>query len=128
MKKLIIFFLLFPFAIIYSQQWEIMNIRDSDNTKYSYKSKSSNTAWVKEARDNIKYYKNGKLTVTKGYSIVLYKFDCTGKKIGVMQVAVYGESNNLVNNPSLEDYPQMDYVIPDSIAEGLLEYFCTNRN
>ena len=45
-----------------------------------------------------------------------------------MQVAVYGGSNNLVNNPSLEDYPQMDYVIPDSIAEGLLEYFCTNRN
>lgn len=128
MKKIILVFLLFPFANFYSQQWETMEVHDSDNTVYSFKLNSTNTAWVKEVKDKIPYYKNGKLAVTKGYSIVLYKFDCAGKKIGVMQVVVYNTNGNIVNSAELEEYPQMNYIIPDSIADGFLEYFCANRN
>ena len=124
MKKIILVFLVFPFANIYSQQWEIMNIRDSDNTEYSYKSKSSNTAWVKTVQDKIEYFKNGKSAYTKGHEIVLYKFDCEEKKMGIMQVTVYDTNNNPLEIVDLGENRKMQYVIPDSIGESLLLHFC----
>lgn len=125
MKKIVLLLTLLIGANLFSQDWEEI-LKGNDN-KYYYKPNTDTTAWIKETSDKMAYYptnsKNKK--IIDGYKIVLYKFDCSEKQIGILQMTVYSKSGKVVSSAKISElFVEMNYVIPDSIGEGMLNLFC----
>ncbi|MDR6157027.1 mRNA deadenylase 3'-5' endonuclease subunit Ccr4 [Chryseobacterium sp. SLBN-27] len=124
MKKIILLLPVFITTNLFSQDWK--EILASDNHKYYYKPSTEKTAWIKDVSEQTEYYPaNNNKKIIDGYKIILYKFDCSEKQIGVLQMTTYSKSGKVLNTTRINEYlVQMDYVIPDSIGEGILDSFC----
>ena len=99
-------------------------------TDYYYKLNSYNTAWTKEISKKTKYYPTRSETprIIDGYQINLQKFDCSEKKMGIIQITTYSKSGKVLKTSKSTDYyVEMNYVIPDSLGESLLNAFCSKN-
>lgn len=117
MKKILLLFaLLISCNVLFAQksEWELI-AEGVDSTMYYYKPNTKNTAWIKVVEEKNKNVE---------YLINLYQFDCDERKIGVVQVVSY-KNGKVLNSTTLKSYEiEMRYVVPESIGETLLLYFC----
>ncbi len=97
----------------------------ADNTKYFFKQNTEKTAWTKaESQETIYFDKDIKKTID-GYHLSLWKYDCDERQIGIIQKNTYTKNGKLVNSFTLKSYEiEMNYVVPDSIGESLINSFC----
>lgn len=102
---------------MFSQDWE--EILMGNDSKYYYKPNTDKTGWIKEVSDKTAYYSTNKAQSKKiidGYKIILYKFDCSEKQIGILQMTTYSKSGKVLKTTKINEYlVEMDYVIPESI-------------
>ncbi len=130
MKKLLLALTLFLFSISYSQEWKL--ISENDASSFYYKPNTDDTAWIKEFSKKIKYYPSKSSMDTKyidGYQLSLYKYNCSSKKMGLLQVNIYSKDGKLLNSYETNEYlVDMKYVTPDSIGETFFNVFCSKEN
>jgi len=125
MKQILVIFLIFFSIKTYSQNWE--QILQSEQEEYYYKSNTHNTAWVKIVSEKTEYDsdKTQKKEIIDGYKMILWKFDCSGKKLGVIQAIIYSKDGESIQSyKQNEILVEMDYVVPETIGEELLYKFC----
>lgn len=109
------------------QDWKL--VTELKNGSYYYKPNTNETAWIKIISDSIEYYPTespqGVKKTVDGYQLVLWKFDCTSKKLGLIQTSVYSKDGTLLSKSKQnEQLVEMDYVIPDSLGEDILKSIC----
>ena len=126
MKKILSLLLFFTISLSYSQDWKLLF--KSDNETYYYKPNNDETAWIKVTSNKTEYHPSkvsSQVKIVDGYKIILWKFDCSKKKIGVIKSTIYSkDGKNLESYSQNELLVDMDYANPDSIGEALLRAFC----
>ena len=126
MKKILLIISFFTISFCYSQDWEI--VTKQENGDFYYKPNTDETAWIKIVSDKTEYYPSKTSSNTKtvdGYKIVLWKYDCTDKKIGIIKSTTYSKDGKVLENFSQKEYlVEMDYVNPETLGEALLLHFC----
>ncbi|MCB0743365.1 MAG: hypothetical protein KDC67_05635 [Ignavibacteriae bacterium] len=125
MKQILVLILIVFSIKSYSQNWE--QILQTEQEEYFYKSNTHNTAWVKVVSDKIEYLsdKTQKTVIVDGYKMVLWKFDCRQKQIGIIQALVYNKDGEVLNSFKQDEIlVDMNYVVPETIGETLLYKFC----
>ncbi|MGH2666403.1 surface-adhesin E family protein [Flavobacterium sp.] len=129
MKKILLLLSLFTFSFSYSQDWKLLF--DQENGEYYYKPNTYDTAWIKIVSEKTKYYPNKasqKEKIVDGYQMVLWKFDCNSKQLGIIQSTVYSKDGKMLQTfKQNEVLVEMNYVNPDSVGEGLLNQFCESE-
>lgn len=127
MKKFLIIAAILIGANLFAQDWEYITSGEKNN-KFYYKPNTDDTAWIKEVSNKLSYYETNKEQSKKiidGYQITLYKFDCSKKQIGGIQLITYSKSGKVLKTYTFPEYLiEMNYVVPDSIGESLLKSFC----
>ena len=112
-----------------AQEWKYI-IKSADGTEYYYKPNTSKTAWVKQVSSKTSYYskeEKGQKKIVDGYHVCLWKFDCEEKKIGLAQQNTYNTNGEVLSAITFKEYDiEMIYPNPDSIAENLINAFCSN--
>ena len=118
--------MLFTISFSYSQDWKLLS--ESKNEITFYKPNTEKTVWVKIASDKTEYYPNNtsqKAVIVDGYRIVLFKFDCTTKKMGIIQSITYSNKGKILETFEKDDeLIEMNYVTPDSNGETLFKVCC----
>lgn len=126
MKKYLLLLMLFAFSFSYSQDWKL--IFELKNGTYYYKANTKNTAWIKLVSDKTEYFPDEiskKAIIVDGYKLMLWKFDCRSRQTGIIQIIAYSQDGEVLDTyRENEILVEMDYVIPGTIGEGLLETFC----
>lgn len=126
MKKILVLLSFFTFSFCYSQDWKFL-FEQKDGIYY-YKPNTDETAWIKVISEKTEYYPTKTSEKTKtvdGYKLILWKFDCTSKKLGFIQASVYSKDGVVMDTfRENELLVEMNYVIPDSVGERLLKVFC----
>lgn len=126
MKRFLLLMTLLCGADLFSQDWREIAI--GNDSKYYYKPNNDKTGWIKEVSEKLVYYSantDKSKKIIDGYQISLYKFDCSEKQIGILQMTTYSKSGNVLKTLKINEYlVEMNYVIPDSIGEGMLDSFC----
>ncbi len=126
MKTILFFCFLLLSKFCYSQDWKLL-FEVEDGTYY-YKPNTSETAWIKVVSNKTTYYPNKastKLKTVDGYTIVLWKFNCEDRKLGLIQSNVYSKDGKLLDSIERNELlVDMRYVIPESIGEQMLTKFC----
>jgi hypothetical protein len=82
---------------------------------------------VKIVSEKTEYYpnKSTKKSYVDGYQLQLLKFDCREKKLGLVQHNVYSKDGKVLSTLEVKDYMiDMSYVIPDSLGENMINFFC----
>tara|TARA_R110000850_G_scaffold245318_1_gene370200 strand:+ start:329 stop:712 length:384 start_codon:yes stop_codon:yes gene_type:complete len=127
MKQTLVLVLIVFSIKTYSQNWE--QILQTEQEEYFYKPNTQNTAWIKIVSEQTEFIseKTQKKKIIDGYKMILWKFDCNGKKIGVIQAIIYSTDGKSINSfKQNEILVEMDYVVPETIGEKLLDIFCEN--
>ena len=57
------------------------------------------------------------------HTMMLYRIDCSGQRIGVVSAASYKPDGSVAASKNFP-YPTMSPVIPDTVGEELLTYIC----
>ncbi len=126
MKKILLLLLFFTFSFCHSQDWKLL--LDSKEGTYYYKPNTDKTAWVKLVSEKTIYYSKDDRSNPKsvdGYTIILYKFDCSLKKMGVIKSTAYSKAGDELDSYKRdEQLVEMDYVDPESKSESFLITFC----
>lgn len=129
MKKQLLLLLLFIGSVCSAQDWQYL--LESNNKAYYYKSNSSNTAWVKVVSDTTTYYASNddiRPTTVDGYTVYLYKFSCSSKKLGVLKTIVYSKDGKPLDIESTDEFlADMEAVKPNSVGEEMLFQFCYGK-
>lgn len=126
MKKTLLLLSFFIFSFGYSQDWKLLF--EIEGATYYYKPNTDDNAWIKIVSAETEYYPDKfskKAKIVDGYRVLLWKFDCRNKKLGVIQVTTYSKDGKVLNTyKENEILVEMNYVNPDSVGEGLLNTFC----
>lgn len=123
MKKFLFITTLLIGANLFAQDWEYITSGE-DNNKFYYKPNTDDTAWIKEVSEKLVTYDKDQKTID-GYRLTLYKFDCSKRQIGGIQIITYSKSGKMLKTYTLPEYSvQMNYVVPESIGESILNSFC----
>jgi hypothetical protein len=129
MKTILLLFVIMFGENLFAQEWKYIT-KSTDGTEYYYKPNTTKTAWVKQVSSKTSYYsksEKGQKKIVDGYHICLWKFDCEEKKLGLAQQNTYDINGEMLNAVTLKDYDiEMIYPVPDSIAENLINTFCSN--
>lgn len=129
MKKALLFLSFFTFSFCYSQDWKLLF--ETKEGTYYHKPNTDKTAWVKLVSDKTVYYSKDDRFNSKtvdGYTIILYKFDCSLKKIGVIKSTAYSKAGDELDSYKRDErIVEMDYVDPESKSEKLLLTFCNRK-
>ena len=127
MKKLLLLTLLCIGSYCPAQGWNYL--AEYNNTMYYYKLNTGNTAWVKVVTNKASDYAStddSNPSTIEGYTIYLYKYSCTSKKIGILKTITYSNDGKLLDTK--EEYvTDMEPVKPDSVGEELLFELCYGR-
>lgn len=127
MKKFLFITTLLIGANLFAQDWEYVTSGE-DNNKFYYKPNTDDTAWIKEVSEKLVNYDTDKGKNKKtidGYRVTLYKFDCSKRQIGGIQIITYSKLGKILKTYTLPEYlVQMNYVVPESIGESILNSFC----
>ena len=130
MKTILLLILLFTLSNSYSQDSEWTQLFENKQGNFFFKPNSNNTAWIKIVSEKTKYTLENSTQekIVDGYRVMLYKFDCYSKKIGVMKLITYSKDGELLDSINLKEYQvEMDYPNPDSVGEGFLKLFCVGK-
>lgn len=127
MKYILLFMSFFSTSYCYSQEWKL--VTEVKNGSYYYKPNTNETAWIKIISDKTEYYPTespeGVKKTVDGYQLVLWKFDCISKKLGLIQTSVYSKDGTLLNKSKQNDVlVEMEYVIPETLGEEILKAIC----
>lgn len=128
MKPLLISLLILPF-ISFSQQWSF--IGTSNKSDYYIRKKTlqsdDNKYWIKEVAPKLDYKtKSGKkVVVLNGYRLTLYDFDCSERRLQLIQNVLYNSLGKNVFSYEKEDWEDdWSDVIPDTLGEFFLNTIC----
>lgn len=120
MKKTLLLLSFFIFSFGYSQDWVMLF--EIEGATYYYKPNTDDNAWIKIVSAETEYYPDKfskKAKIVDGYRVLLWKFDCRNKKLGVIQVTTYSKDGKVLNTyKENEILVEMNYVNPDSVGEG----------
>lgn len=84
-KKISILALLITINFYYSQKtWLPVITSFEPEVKTFMALNTSNTIWIKTVSKNIGYYTAKGKKVTEGNKLVLYKVDCSNRKLGIL--------------------------------------------
>ena len=129
MKKQLLLLLLFIGSVCSAQDWQYL--MESNNNVYYYKLNSGTTAWIKVVSDTTNYYASDddiKPTTIDGYTVYLYKYSCSSKKIGVLKTIVYSKDGKPLDTKSTDEFlADMEAVKPNSVGEEMLFQFCYGK-
>ncbi|MCF6131940.1 surface-adhesin E family protein [Flavobacterium wongokense] len=129
MKKQLLLLLLLIGSACSAQDWQYLT--ESNNNVYYYKLNSRSTAWVKVVSETTSIYASNddaKPTTVDGYTVYLYKYSCSSKKIGLIKTIVYSKDGKLLDTRSTDELlADMESVKPNSIGEEMLFQFCYGR-
>ena len=129
MKKQLLLLLLFIGSVGSAQGWQYL--MESNNNVYYYKLNSGSTAWVKVVSDITTYYASDddiKPTIVDGYTVYLYKFSCSSKKIGILKTIVYSKDGKPLDTKSTDAFlADMQVVKPNSVGEEMMFQFCYGK-
>ncbi|WP_309612830.1 surface-adhesin E family protein [Flavobacterium sp.] len=129
MKKQLLLLLLFIGSVCSAQDWQYL--MESNNNVYYYKLNSGTTAWVKVVSDTTNYYASDddiKPTTIDGYTVYLYKYSCSSKKIGVLKTIVYSKDGKPLDTKNTDEFlADMVAVKPNSVGEEMLFQFCYGK-
>jgi hypothetical protein len=129
MKNQLLLLLLFIGSVCSAQDWQYL--MESNNNVYYYKLNSHNMAWVKVVSGMTSYYASSddiKPTTVDGYTVYLYKFSCSSKKIGVLKTIVYSKDGKPLDTRSTDEFlADMEAVKPNSVGEEMLFEFCYGK-
>ena len=104
---------------------------ENNNKVYYYQPSSRTTVWVKVVSDNTTYYASeddAKPTIVEGYTVYLYKFSCSSKKLGVIKTIVYSKDGKPLDTKSTDEFlADMEAVKPNSVGEEMLFQFCYGK-
>jgi|GEM_PF-5963722 len=116
MKQLFILLLILANLTTQAQEWQNIGEDDKGMT-YNIKAHSPNKVWVKQSFPNDPSSKK---------SITLYLFNCDQKKLGEVQETLYDPDGGIEHSTgTTSDYiVQMNYVVPESMEEWILEAAC----
>lgn len=106
--------------------WTYIGNQDDGDELY-YKNFKENFTWFKTLYAKPKKHKEflGDEHTTIGF-MVLYKFDCDAKEMGV-KTQGYLTKEGIVDSDQTKDLLiDMEVPFPDTIAEFYLNYFCNN--
>ena len=99
MKKILLIISLFVISFCYSQDWEL--VTKQENGIFYYKPNTNETAWIKIVSDKTEYYPSktsSKTKIVDGYKLVLWKYDCIEKKIGIIKSTTYTKAGKVLEN------------------------------
>ena len=129
MKKQLLLLLLFIGSVCSAQDWQYLT--ESNNNVYYYKINSRTTACVKVVSEMTSYYASNddiKPTSVDGYTVYLYKFSCSSKKIGILKTIVYSKDGKTLDTESTDEFlADMEAVKPNSVGEEMLFQFCYGK-
>ncbi len=129
MKKTLLLLSFFILSFGYSQDWEMLF--EIEGATYYYKPNTDDNAWIKIVSAKTEYYPDKfskKAKIVDGHKILLWKFDCRNKKIGIIKTSTYSKDGKMLYSDSINEFlAEMDYVNPDSVGDALLTVFC-DRN
>lgn len=129
MKSLFLFCSLFLSNYLFSQteEWKYIGLDGKGNSTYYYKSNSKNTGWIKiESKETIYFDENQNEKKIDGYQLILWKFDCEEKQIGVIQSITYDKNSKVLSSINLKSYEiEMFYIVPNSVGELFFKSFCS---
>ena len=132
MKKFFLFFLLSPLVSFAQDKWEYVVTTNPDDIYYikdvtSYENQEKFSVWVKiQKSDKKKYFKDQKYYKPSDLVLTKWNIDCYNKTTKTLTMIVYdvkGKVKNSTNGPFEESY-----VIPDSVAEKVLNTVCSKFN
>lgn len=128
MKPLIIALLILPF-VSYSQDWSFIGTSNKSNFYVRKKTSQSgeNKYWIKEVAPKLDYKtKSGKkVVVLNGYRLTLYDFDCSDRRLQLIQNVLYNSLGKNVFSYEKEDWEDdWSDVIPDTLGEFFLNTVC----
>ncbi|MDP9957997.1 hypothetical protein J2X97_003671 [Epilithonimonas hungarica] len=127
MTRILFSLSLLLFSFSYSQEWKFLF--NESNRTYYYKTNDETTAWIKIVSNKIEYYQSGILKSIDGYKLMLYKFQCNSKRIGVKQIIVYSKKGKLMRKMTEKDnLVDMQYAPKKSNARTFLNVFCNIEN
>ena len=110
-----------------AQGWQYLT--ESNNNVYYYKLNSGTTAWVKVVSETTPSYASSdevNPSTIEGYTVYLYKFSCSSKKIGLLKTVVYSKDGKPLDTK--EEYlEEMEAVKPNSVSEEMLFQFCYGK-
>ena len=127
MRQTLVLLLIFFSIKGYSQNLE--RIFQTEQEEYFYTPNTGNTAWIKIVSEKTEFVseKTKKKEIIDGYKMVLWKFDCDKRKLGLIHVVVYSkDGKSLQYFKQNEILVKMDYAIPETIGGRLLCIFCEN--
>jgi hypothetical protein len=124
MKTVFITLILLTTSLCKAQNWT--KLFEQKNETYYFKPNSYDTAWIKVVSNKSEFFQESKKSETiDGYKVILYKYSCISRKIGIIKGILYSSEGKVVDSFSKKEaYMEMDYVNPDSIEENLLDLFC----
>ena len=125
MKTILFLFFFSIFSFTYSQEWKFL--LTTGESEYFYRPNNSETAWFKIVSAKTEYYDKSlrKLKTVDGHKILLCKFDCENKKMGLIKFTTYNKEGKVIEYDSKNEVlVNMDYVNPDSVGEAMLYEFC----
>jgi len=126
MKKILLLLSILICALSYAQDWKFL-FKEANKTYY-YKPNTENTAWIKIVSNKIEYYQSNVLKSVDGYKLLLWRFECNPKKIGIKQIIVYSKKGKLMRKmPKKDHLVEMDDVTPNTNAEIFLNVFCNKE-
>ena len=129
MKKKLLLLFLFIGSVSSAQGWQYL--MESNNNVYYYKLNNNNTAWVKVVSEMTTYYaseEDATPTTLDGYTVYLYKYSCSSKKLGVIKTIVYSKEGIAVDTKSTDEFlADMEAVKPNSVGEEMLFQFCYGK-
>lgn len=129
MKKQLLLLSLFFCTICSAQEWQYLT--ESNTAVYYYKLNSDKTAWVKAVSETTNYYVSNddiRPTTIDGYTVYLYKFSCTSRKVGIIKKIVYAKDGKPLSSESTDEFlADMEPVKPNSVAEEMLFQCCYGR-
>ena len=128
MKPLIIALLILPF-LSYSQDWSFIGTSNKSNYYLRKKTSQSddNKYWIKEVAPKLDYQtKSGKkVIILNGYRLSLYDFDCSDRRLQLIQHVIYNSVGKNVYSYEKEDWEDdWSDVIPDTNGEFFLNTVC----
>lgn len=128
MRTILFALLILPF-FSFSQEWSFIGTSNKSNYYIRKKTSQSedNKYWIKEVAPKLDYKtKSGKkVVVLNGYRLTLYDFDCSDRRLQLIQNVLYNSLGKNVFSYEKEDWEDdWSDVIPDTLGEFFLNTIC----
>jgi hypothetical protein len=125
MHKFMSILFIFFSSVAYAERWFDLGSTDEVKMALDLETISFQNGYVKAWEKNTIYNDITKDGLTVGdYTKILWKVDCTGKRLGVIRSLSYKKTHVVNGDTGSYAYPVMRDVIPETHGETLLTDAC----